>query len=99
MTEGSPMRRVCRPVVTAGLAALSLVLVVSSAQADPVLPNLTNLDFLSFTGSAPKAEFTAVDPTGWTGGSGLIFIATPGGTSNPNSACGSTYLQTAGCPS
>jgi PEP-CTERM motif len=82
-----------------GLAAIGLSLgLACSAEATP-LPGLTNLNFLTYTGSPPKAPFTTVDPTGWTGGSGLIFIATPGGTSNPNSACGSTYLQTYGCPS
>ncbi len=29
----------------------------------------------------------------------LIFIAKPGTASNPNTACGSTYLTTYGCPS
>jgi hypothetical protein len=70
-----------------------------SAQADPALPGLTNLNFLSYSGSAPKNSFTNVNPTGWTGGSGLIYIDTPGGSSNSNSACGSTYLTTYGCPS
>lgn len=68
------------------------------AQAVP-LPNLTNLNFLSYTGASPKNTFAAVNPTGWTGGSGLIFIDKPGDSSNPSSACGSTYLQTYGCPS
>jgi hypothetical protein len=78
--------------------ALSLLAV--AAYADPLLPGLTNLDFLSYIGSAPKNYFVTVDPTGWTGGSGLIFIATPG-TSNtsPTTACGPTYLQTYFCPS
>lgn len=69
-----------------------------SAQAVP-LPNLTNLNFLSYSGASPKNNFAAVNPTGWTGGSGLIFIDQPGNASNPNSACGSIYLQTYGCPS
>jgi hypothetical protein len=49
---------------------------------------------------APKAPFTSVVPDSWTGGSGLIFIDTPG--TDPTSlttACGPTYLQTYGCPS
>ncbi len=93
------MPRVCRLFVSFGVAVLSVVLVASSAQADPVLPNLTNLNFLSYTGSAPKNYFVNVDPTGWTGGNGLIFIDAPG-TSNTSSttACGPTYLQTYGCP-
>ena len=84
-----------------GLSAIALSLgLVGSAQADPFLPNLENLNFLQYTGSPPKNSFTAVDPVGWTGGSGLIFIDAPG-TSNtsPVTACGPTYLQTYGCPS
>jgi hypothetical protein len=76
-----------------------LLLLGTSAQAFPVLPGLTNLNFLSYTGSAPKNYFQNVQPTGWTGGQNLIFIDTPGNASNPNSACGSVYLQTYGCPS
>ena len=64
------------------------------------LRSLTNLNFLTYTGSAPKDTFTNVKPTGWTGGTGLIFIDSPGTSSaDPNTACGSTYLQTYGCPS
>lgn len=83
-----------------GLAAVGLSLGLAySAQANPYLPGLTNLNFLSYSGAAPKNEFTSVDPTGWTGGTSLVFIATPGTSSNPNAACGSTYLQTYKCPS
>jgi PEP-CTERM motif len=84
-----------------GLTGISLSLgLAASAQADPALPNLENLNFLQYTGSAPKNYFTTVDPVGWTGGNGLIFIDAPG-TSNTSAAtaCGPTYLQTYGCPS
>ena len=83
------------------LAAVgALALVALSAQAFPVLPGLTNLNFLSYTGSAPKNSFTTVNPTGWTGGTGLIFIDAPGtSASDPTTACGPTYLSTYGCPS
>lgn len=84
-----------------GLTGIALSLgLAASAQADPALPNLENLNFLQYTGSAPKAPFTSVDPVGWTGGNGLIYIDAPG-TSNtsPVTACGPTYLQTYGCPS
>jgi hypothetical protein len=65
-----------------------------------LLPGLTNLNFLHYTGSAPKNSFTSVDPVGWTGGSGLIFIDAPGTSStSPVTACGTTYLSTWGCPS
>ncbi len=60
-----------------GFLASGLLLLTPSAQADPALPGLTNLNFLSYTGSAPKNTFQAVNPTGWTGGSGLIYIDNP----------------------
>lgn len=80
-------------------AVASLLLLVGSANANPLLPGLTNLNFLSYSGSAPKDYFVNVNPDGWTGGNGLIFVDQPGNASNPNSACGSIYLQTYGCPS
>lgn len=79
-------------------AATAALALACGAQAIP-LPGLVNLNFLSYSGSAPKNYFTNVNPTGWTGGSGLIFIDQPGNASNPSSACGSIYLQTYGCPS
>jgi len=83
-----------------GVSAIALSLGLAySAKATPYLPGLTNLNFLSYTGTAPKAPFTSVDPTGWTGGTSLVFIATPGNSSVPSSGCGSTYLTTYGCPS
>ena len=92
---------VSRMGIAVSLSAIALSMgLVGTAQANPQLPGLTNLNFLSYTGTAPKAPFTSVNPTGWTGGSGLIFIDAPG-TSNlsPTTACGPTYLQTYGCPS
>lgn len=73
----------------------ALSLLASSAYAD-YLPGLVNLDFTQYTGSAPKGAFTAVNPVGWTGGSGLIFIdsTTPG-----QDASGPVYLSTYGNPS
>jgi hypothetical protein len=94
------MRSTSRKSFAVGFCAIGLSLLTHPALADTPLPGLTNLNFLSYTGSAPKGEFTAVDPTGWTGGSGLIFIADSSTSSaDPNSPCGSTYLQTYGCPS
>ena len=93
------LQKALQKAFAVGLCAVGASLLTFSAQAGPILPGLPNLNFLSYTGVAPKAPFTSVDPTGWTGGSGLIFIDTPGDASNPNSACGSTYLQTYGCPS
>jgi len=82
---------------SAAIAGLSLL--ACSAQAVP-LPNLQNLNFLQYTGVAPKNTFGAVNPVGWTGGTGLIYIVAPGtSTSSPVTACGTTYLSTWGCPS
>lgn len=82
------------------VALVGSALTVGTASANPTLPGLTNLNFLSYTGSAPKASFTAVNPTGWSGGNGLIFIVAPGtDPTSPTTACGTTYLSTYGCPS
>lgn len=96
------MRSVLRKSFAIGFFAIGLSLLTHSAQAGPIvpLPGLTNLNFLSYSGSAPKGSFTSVDPVGWTGGNGLIFIAAPGtSTTSPTTACGTTYLSTWGCPS
>ncbi|WP_294541967.1 PEP-CTERM sorting domain-containing protein [uncultured Rhodoblastus sp.] len=77
-----------------GLSALALSVVAGAAWADP-LPGLVNQDFTSYTGSAPKGPFTSVNPVGWTGGNGLIFID---GQDFPNSAAGPIYLTTYGNP-
>jgi hypothetical protein len=68
-----------------------------SAEANPYLPGLTNLDFSQYTGSAPKDYFNHVNPVGWTGGSGLIFIDSP--TAPGQDAAGPVYLTTYGDPS
>jgi hypothetical protein len=91
------MSTTLRKSVAIGLPAIALSLgLAHSAQADPYLPGLTNLDFTQYTGSAPKGSFTSVNPVGWTGGTGLIFIdsTTPG-----QDAAGPVYLQTYGDPS
>jgi len=93
------MRRGLLQFSVGGFFAIGLSLLSQPAQANPVLPNLVNLNFVNYSGSAPKNTFTNVNPVGWTGGSGLIFIATPGTSANSNSACGTTYLQTYVCPS
>jgi hypothetical protein len=62
--------------------ATGLLLLSCSAQAATFLPGVSNLNFTSFTGTAPKGSFTSVDPVGWTGGSGLIDIDAPGTASN-----------------
>ncbi len=94
------MYRVFRKSCAIGFFAAGLSLITLPAVADTPLPGLVNLNFLNYTGSAPKGAFTDVKPTGWTGGSGLIYIDAPGtSSSSPTSACGTTYLATYGCPS
>jgi hypothetical protein len=56
--------------------ALSLSLAAWSAEANPALPGLTNLDFTSVA-NPPKGAFTTVAPTGWSGGGGLIYVDSP----------------------
>jgi PEP-CTERM motif len=75
--------------------ALSLSLVAFAAKADPSLPNLQNLNFNDYTGTDPKGTFSDVNPVGWTGGTGLIFIDGP---SAGASAAGPVYLTTYGNP-
>ncbi len=76
------------------VATISLGL-PGSVQADPFLPGLTNLDFSAYTGHAPKDTFQNVNPVGWTGGSGLIFIDSP---TAPGQNASGAYLDTYGDP-
>jgi len=75
--------------------ALSLSLVAAAANAAPIpftaANGLTNLNFVSYGGSAPKGSFNNVKPTGWTGGGGLIFVDSP---TAGQSAAGPVYLTT-----
>lgn len=83
-------------LATLGLSAAVMSLLSVSAYAYPTLPGLTNLNFNSYTGSAPKASFGSVNPVGWTGGTGLIFIDST--ASFNQSAAGPVYLTTYGNP-
>jgi hypothetical protein len=76
--------------LAAGLTAIGMSLVASGAWAES-LPGLVNQNFTQYSGSAPKGPFTSVDPKGWTGGNGLIFIAAP---TAGQSAAGPVYLTT-----
>jgi hypothetical protein len=94
------MDSVFRKSLAIGFFAVGLSLITHPAAADTPLPGLTNLNFLDYTGHAPKDSFANVNPTGWTGGTGLIFIDTPGtDATSATTACGTTYLSTYGCPS
>lgn len=91
------MTSVLRILTAMGLAALGASLMGGTAfAADPTLPGLVNLNFQDYTGSAPKNYFGNVDPVGWTGGSGLIFIDST--SSFGASAAGPVYLTTYGNP-
>jgi hypothetical protein len=86
--------RLVRDSAAIGFFALGLYLLTHSAQASP-LPNVANLNFVN-TATAPKNTFTIVNPTGWTGGSGLIFIDSPGSPGCAACADGPTYLTVYG---
>ncbi len=93
------MRCISRNSIAVGVFAFGFSLFTHPAQAVD-LPGLTNLNFVNYTGNAPKDYFTSVNPTGWSGGTGLIFITAPGtSSSSATTACGPTYLSTYGCPS
>ncbi len=80
-------------------AAAGLFAIAAPAAAFDPLPNLQNLDFSQYTGSAPKDYFNNVRPVGWTGGSGLIFIAKVNHNSLDNTAADpNKYLTTYGNP-
>ena len=78
---------------SAALAGLSLL--AYSAQAT-LLPGVQNLNFIDYTGVAPKAPFTSVNPVGWVGGGGLIFIDSPGAPGCATCADGPVYLSVYG---
>jgi PEP-CTERM motif len=68
-------------------SAAALALIACATQATP-LPGLQNQDFTLYNGSAPKNTFTNVNPVGWTGGNGLIFIDAPGTATSSNGGIG-----------
>ena len=81
-----------RTALSIGLSAIGLTIgLAGSAQAYPALPGLVNLNFLSYTGGAPKDIFTYVKPVGWTGGSGLISVDAPGTATQNVQAHGNSY--------
>jgi hypothetical protein len=70
---------IIRKLASVSLPAIAVALGwAGSVQAAPTLPNVSNLNFVDYSGSNPKNSFTAVNPVGWTGGTGLIFIDAPG---------------------
>ena len=94
------MHNVLRKSLVIGFSVVGLSLSGPFSPGDSAPPSQSQtLNFLTYTGVAPKDTFNNVKPTGWIGGQDLIFIDTPGTASNPNSACGAVYLSTYGCPS
>jgi hypothetical protein len=85
------MRSLSFKAIALGSTAIGLTLGLGqSAQADPVLPNLTNLNFTNLT-STPKVPFTSAGLVGWTGGAGLIEVD---GQAFGQSAAGGGGLET-----
>lgn len=80
-----------------GVATLAaLVAIVTAADARAQVLTVTNGDFASYTGVAPGTPgdyFQNVNPTGWTGGGGLIFVTNQAGVNND-----SLYLQVYNTP-
>ena len=79
------------------LATLIVVAAGSNAAlaANPPLPGLVNQNFTAYNGSSPKGCFQCVNPVGWTGGNGLIYIDSQ---TYAQSAAGPVYLTTYGNP-
>jgi hypothetical protein len=85
------MRMSSLKAMALGSTAIGLSLGWSGlAQADPVLPNLTNLNFTHLT-ATPKVPFSSAGLVGWTGGSGLIEVD---GQAFGQSAAGGGGLET-----
>ena len=92
-----------------GFSVLALSVAANSAHATTYLPNVSNLNFLDYTGSTPKGRFTDVKPVGWVGGGGLIFVDAPGTADNgsylsvyapfpTNSPVGGNFVEADGNP-
>lgn len=76
-----------RKSLALGFFGIGLSLLPNTAQADN-LPNVQNLNFVDFTGAAPKNSFSTVNPVGWTGGTGLIYIDAPGTATSTSGGIG-----------
>jgi hypothetical protein len=88
-----------RKSIACGVSTIALSLgLASPGLANPVLPGLTNLNFTQLT-ATPKCSFSGCGLTGWSGGTGLIYIDSQTG---PGSAAGNSmgheYLTTYGNP-
>ncbi len=77
-----------RHFLLGGAAAAGLLVGVVRPGHAEFLPNVSNLNFVDYTGAAPKNSFNAVDPVGWTGGSGLIYVDAPGTATSTSGGIG-----------
>ena len=67
--------------------AIGLALGASSGAHGGNIPGITNGDFHMYSGVTPGTNgdaFTSVNPTNWSGGSGLIYVTNYSGINNPN---------------
>ena len=82
--------------IACGVSTIALSLgLAGPGLADPLLPGLTNLNFTNMTNS-PKCYFASCGLSGWTGGSGLIFIDGQGSTTNATNGPNGTYVAPTG---
>jgi hypothetical protein len=103
------MALVVMPAIAAAIVAVADVQ-VADVQAGNLV--VTNGNFSQYTGVTPGTSgdsFTAVSPTGWSGGSGLIFVTNFAGVNNqglylpvygpfPNSPLGGNFVEADGNP-
>lgn len=72
------MRTIYQTAKAIGLLAIGATIAAATPARADFLPNVSNLNFVQYNGAAPKNYFTTVNPVGWVGGGGLIFIDAPG---------------------
>jgi PEP-CTERM motif len=78
----SLLGRRCMRIVIGSVVA---IVAAADARADNLV--VTNGDFAQYSGTTPGTNgdsFTNVNPTGWSGGGGLIFVTNYAGINNPN---------------
>ena len=101
------LNRHCMRIVIASLVA---IVAAADARADNI--TVTNGDFAQYSGTTPGTSgdsFTSVNPTGWSGGGGLIFVTNYAGVNNsglylpvygpfPDSPLGGNFVEADGNP-
>ena len=89
---------ICKIWQRMGLVAMlaAVVAIVTAGSARAQVLTVTNGDFAQYSGTTPGTNgdyFQNVNPTGWTGGGGLIFVTNAAGVNN-----NSLYLQVYNTP-